>query len=134
PAIFAQVSGDAVGAGLLADERALDRVGARAAPRLANRRDMIDVDVQPLPLHAADLAVGAACPRPMLLRWKPVVYVAATPRSRIRGRREETNRRSCPTRTRRRLPFVGAAVCSRAGVRAVARAVGECHRRSRSDI
>src|SRR6185437_7136261 len=93
-AILSQVRCDTIRTALLAHQRALHRVGARAAPRLADGRDVVDVDVQALPLHVADLAVGAARARQMLLRWKPVVYVAATPRSRTRGRREETNRRS----------------------------------------
>ena len=53
-AIFAQVRGDAVGAGALADNGSLNRVRLRAAARLSHRRDVIDVDVEALADHAGD--------------------------------------------------------------------------------
>ena len=48
-AIFAQVHGDAVGAGELDERRRPHRIGIRGAARLAQRGDVIDVDVE---LHA----------------------------------------------------------------------------------
>ena len=45
-AIFAQVHGDAVGAGELDERRRPHRIGIGGAARLAQRRDVIDVDVQ----------------------------------------------------------------------------------------
>jgi hypothetical protein len=44
--ILAQMQRDAVGAGLLGEQRRLQRIGVSAAPRLAQRRDMIDVHAQ----------------------------------------------------------------------------------------
>jgi hypothetical protein len=48
PPVLAEVGGDAIGAGFLARERDLHRVGFRGAARLPNRRDVIDVDVESL--------------------------------------------------------------------------------------
>lgn len=47
PAIFAEVGGDAVGAGLLAHRGGGNGIGVGAPPRLSDRCDVIDVDVQP---------------------------------------------------------------------------------------
>jgi hypothetical protein len=46
PAIFAQMYGDAVGAGFLGQERGCYRIGDFRAARLAHRRHVIDVDSQ----------------------------------------------------------------------------------------
>ena len=54
PAVLAQVRGDAVGAGVLADRRTRNGVGMLAAARLSQRRDVIDVDVEALAVHAGD--------------------------------------------------------------------------------
>jgi hypothetical protein len=43
-AIFAQVSGNAVGAGLDRDQRGAHRIGIAPGPRVANGRDVIDID------------------------------------------------------------------------------------------
>ena len=43
-AILAQVHGDAVGAGLLRQQRGMDRIRILGAARLAHRGDVIDVD------------------------------------------------------------------------------------------
>jgi hypothetical protein len=51
--VLAQVSRDAVGAGALAQQRALHGIGKRGAARLSKGRDVVDVDVQPLPFHSA---------------------------------------------------------------------------------
>jgi len=45
-AILAQMRGDAVGAGLHRQQRGLDRIGMFAAPRVADRRHMVDIDPQ----------------------------------------------------------------------------------------
>ena len=45
-AIFSQVRSDAVGARFDCDERGAQRIGQRAAARIAHSRDMIDVDPQ----------------------------------------------------------------------------------------
>jgi hypothetical protein len=42
-AVFAQVQGDAVGAGLLGHQRGADRVRVRGAARVAQRGDVVDV-------------------------------------------------------------------------------------------
>jgi hypothetical protein len=47
PAIFAQVRGDSVGAGILTQRGGSNGIGLGASPRLSNRRDVIDVDVEP---------------------------------------------------------------------------------------
>ena len=46
PAVFAQVHGDAVGAAQVRFDRRPDRVGLVGAPRLAQRRDVVDVDAE----------------------------------------------------------------------------------------
>ena len=46
--VLAQVGGDAIDAHLLAEERRLDRIGLKAAPRLPECRDMVNVHVKPL--------------------------------------------------------------------------------------
>ena len=45
-AILAQMQRDAVGAGLSASERRVHRIGIARAPRLAQRRHVIDVDAE----------------------------------------------------------------------------------------
>ena len=45
-AILAQMRGDAVGAGGLRDLRGAHRIGMQPAARVADRRDMIDVDAE----------------------------------------------------------------------------------------
>ena len=50
-AVLAQMRGDAVGAGVDRHERRADRIGARAAARVAHGRDMIDVDAEPERCH-----------------------------------------------------------------------------------
>jgi len=54
-AIFAEVRGDAIGAGALADNGSVNRVRLHAAARLSQRRDVIDVDVEALPDHVMGL-------------------------------------------------------------------------------
>ena len=52
--VLAQMRGDAVGAGRLRDLRGADRIGMQPAARVAERRDMIDVDAQSQPFaHVA---------------------------------------------------------------------------------
>ena len=46
PAVFAQVHGDAVGAGFLGIQRGLHRVGIAGAARLAQGGDVVDVDAE----------------------------------------------------------------------------------------
>ena len=46
--VLTQVGGNAIRSDLLADEGGLDRVGLVAAPRLTERRDMIDVHIKTL--------------------------------------------------------------------------------------
>ena len=45
-AVFAQMRGDAVGAGLDRELRGAHRIGMAAAARIADGRDMIDVDAE----------------------------------------------------------------------------------------
>ena len=45
-AVFAQVNRDAVGAGLLCEQRGRHRIGVASAARLAHGRDVIDVDAE----------------------------------------------------------------------------------------
>ncbi len=45
-AILAQVHGDAVGTGLLRQQRGVHRIRVLGAARLAHRGDVIDVDAQ----------------------------------------------------------------------------------------
>ncbi len=45
-AVLAQMGGDAVGAGLGGGEGGADRIGMRAAARVPDRRDMVDVDAE----------------------------------------------------------------------------------------
>ena len=47
PAILAQVQRDRIGAPLLGDQRGKQRVRRTAAARLAQRRHVVDVDVEP---------------------------------------------------------------------------------------
>ena len=46
PAILAQMGGDAVGAGLRRGEGGADRIGMRAAARVPDGRDMVDIDAE----------------------------------------------------------------------------------------
>ena len=46
-AILAQMRGDAVGAGRDGDKRRANGIRKRAAPRVAQGRDMIDIDAEP---------------------------------------------------------------------------------------
>ena len=77
PSILAEVRGDAVGAGLLAQRGRRNGVGFVAAPCLTYRRHVIDVDVQPLSSrHIRLLPWGASVhfisPRPRdAARTKP---------------------------------------------------------------
>ena len=52
PAILAQVGGDAIGAGGFADDGTRHRVRTVTATRLADGRDVVDVDVEALMDHA----------------------------------------------------------------------------------
>ena len=58
PTILSKVRRDAIRSSALAEHGALDRVGFIAPPRLANGRDVVDVDVEALPLHVTDLEVS----------------------------------------------------------------------------
>ena len=69
PAVLAQMRGDSVGAGFDRHERRADRIGDRAAARVADGRDMIDVDAEPKRCHRV----------PFLRDW-PI-----RPRRRARG-------------------------------------------------
>ena len=51
PAVLAQVRGDAVGAGALAESDGVGGYGLLAASCLPHRRDVIDVDVEALMRH-----------------------------------------------------------------------------------
>ena len=53
PAVLAQMRGDAVGAGFDREQRRADGIGDRAAARVADGRDMIDVDAKPKRCHRA---------------------------------------------------------------------------------
>ena len=46
-AVFAEVGGDAVGAGLGGEDRGADRIGKVAAARVPDGRDMVDIDAEP---------------------------------------------------------------------------------------
>ena len=61
-AIFAQVDGDAVGAGGLRHGGGLGRIGMRAAARVADGRDVIDVHAQFRGGRAASVISGPGCP------------------------------------------------------------------------
>jgi len=52
------MGGDSIRPGALADHGTLGRVGLVTPTRLANRGDVVDVDVEALPLHVTDLAVS----------------------------------------------------------------------------
>ena len=58
PAVLAEVRGDAVRAGVEAHARGLDRIGIRRPARVAERGDVIDVDVQPH--HEATVSASQA--------------------------------------------------------------------------
>ncbi len=45
-AVFAQVHGNAIGSGLLGEQRRRHRIGECGQARLAHRGDMIDIDAQ----------------------------------------------------------------------------------------
>ena len=45
-AVFAQVRGDPVGAGVGGDVRGAHRIGMIAAARVPDRRDMVDIDAE----------------------------------------------------------------------------------------
>ncbi len=45
-AVFPQMRGDAIGTCLLGETRGADRIGMLAAARIANCRDVIDVDAE----------------------------------------------------------------------------------------
>ncbi len=66
-AILAQVHGDAVGAGQLAQRRRGDRIRVARAALLAQRRHVVDVDVeadhQRLSSRCSVLAISSACAR-----------------------------------------------------------------------
>jgi len=54
PPVFAEMSGDSVGAGIRGDVCRTDGVGMRAAARVPDGRDMVDIDAETEPLgHAA---------------------------------------------------------------------------------
>ena len=59
--VLAQMRGDAVGAGLRGGEGGADRIGMRAAARVPDRRDMVDVDAE------AEVAGSRRLPAPRLL-------------------------------------------------------------------
>src|SRR5271168_112314 len=46
PPVLAQMQGDAVGAGLLREQCCIQRIGVAGAPRLAQRRHVIDIYAQ----------------------------------------------------------------------------------------
>ena len=54
-AVLAQMGGDPVGAGLGGEQGGADRIGKIAAARVADGRDMVDVDAEAemRPVHAA---------------------------------------------------------------------------------
>ena len=64
PAVLAQMRRDAVGASFDRHERRANGIGDRAAARVADGRDMIDVDAKPERCHrAAPLSFGPVRPR-----------------------------------------------------------------------
>jgi len=68
PAVFAQVHGDAVGAGLLGDQRGLHRVRVAGAAGLAQGGHVIDVDAEKNGhggAPAADSKVGGMVAEPL---------------------------------------------------------------------
>ena len=59
PAVLPQMRGDAVGAGFDREQRRAHGIGDRAAARVADGRDMIDVDAEPERCHrVAPLSFG----------------------------------------------------------------------------
>ena len=59
-AVFAEVRGDAVGAGLGSDDGRAHRIGMVAAARVPDGRDMIDIDAQPERIGAEARGQAAA--------------------------------------------------------------------------
>ena len=67
-AVLAQVRGDPVGAGLGGEQAARDRVGMLAAARVADRRDMVDVDAEAkFARHEAATSSEADEPKPDIM-------------------------------------------------------------------
>ncbi len=59
-AVFAEVGGDAVGAGLGGEDRGADRIGKVAAARVPYGRDVIDIHAEPEYFGAQALGQAAA--------------------------------------------------------------------------
>ena len=59
PTVLAQMGGDAVSAGFDREQRRADGIGNGAAARVADGRDMVDVDAEPQRCHrVGPLSVG----------------------------------------------------------------------------
>ena len=58
-AILAQMRGDAIGAGRIGEFGGAHRIGKRPAARIADGRDMVNVDAQPQPGHAREPGLTA---------------------------------------------------------------------------
>ncbi len=67
-AVFAQVRGDAIGAGVFTQTCRFHRIGFTAAPRLPHGGDVVHVDVKPQSLHRLSVCLLLAFPRPVMVR------------------------------------------------------------------
>ena len=97
--ILAQMQRDAVGARLLRQQRGVDGIGIIDAPRLAERRDVIDVDAQGDARDAAAAVDEAAMERAVMERaaaWPASLRGISAPVRRDRRRGPPAARASRP--------------------------------------